>query len=65
VWLDKVPMLTPPLYQCAACGLAVAITPEGTPIRGCKHDTAAILANAVASMQGAGGLSVGQRPEKR
>lgn len=58
-------MTSAPIYQCAECGLAVALTPDGTPIRGCKHDTAAILANAVASMQGAGGLSVGQRPEKR
>ena len=47
------------VYQCATCGLAVALTPEGTPIRGCKHDTAGIVANAVAKLGGVGGLKQG------
>lgn len=45
-----------PIYQCAECGLAVAITPDGVVIRGCKHDRAAIVANASAKLEGLGSV---------
>lgn len=51
-----------PIYQCAECGLAVAITPDGDVIRGCKHERVAIVANMGARCEGAGSLK--QAPPK-
>ena len=54
------PHAATPKYQCAACCLAVAVTPDGTIIRGCRCD-AGVVANMQATAHGAGALSVARK----